>query len=125
MAQKITIVNEPFKEIEFTVQLGETGTATYITDEIKGYLENIETCITTENGNSSMYVTLFENNIPIFDTLDNYLPKDGLFMIRDYAVNNKMEKLNYTAEKFLLNHKLRFEFQGTKNTEVIVKIRVV
>lgn len=125
MKQRIVIEEEQFKEIEFSVQLGETGTATYITDVIKGYLENIETNIPTENGNSSMYVTLFENNISIFDTLDNYLPKEGIFIIRDYAVNNKMEKLNYTAEKYLLNNKLRFEFQGTKNTEVVIKIRVV
>lgn len=108
------------KDIKFSLNTSQSGTASYVTDNINGELDAI-------------IISSLQNPIQVIISLDGYenivLFEIGSFSGEQYiplrvgTVSNKAESFRDAPERWVLNNKLKVEVKGQFNSNVDFDVR--
>ena len=124
MKVKTTIIEEEkdsIQEVIIDLNLNEAGVTTYITDRINGILECI--LVETDKPINMMISSADTDGMFLFDTKNNSINGFKYLSLTTYATTKQFELVGYSAEKWVLNDRLRFEIIGPSETTIKIKVR--
>lgn len=114
------VVNDRIKVEEFILNTSTSGSASYTTNLINGFLEGV---IISSGAPVQITIMLEEYNIVVYNVVNFY--GDVYEPIRVQAIKGDVsrEKYNYSQEKLALNDRLKVEVKGSFGTQVKFCVR--
>ena len=119
--EDVVIGDNEIKVEEFTLNTSTSGSASYVTGLINGFLEGI---IISSSAPVQISISLDEyNNIVLYNVLNFYGEKYEIIRAEAVKGDVSREKFNYSQEKFALNDRLKKEIKGPFGTQVKFCVR--
>jgi hypothetical protein len=120
----VTVTEKPksiYKEVKFTLQTGAVGVTSYISDIITGEIDSL---LIDSDKPTSVYITLADfGDIVLFDSYDKPVMGYHYLPIRTQTISSKWEGFTQSADKWILNNKIRCEVSGSFDATVNITIR--
>ena len=121
VVENSSVISKRFKikETSITLNTGDTGVTSYITDLINGHLECV--IIKTESPISIKISLNDYEDIILFEDINIY--ETSYLLLRGSAMSGNRERFNYCAEKHALNDLIRIDVRSMANVQVNIILR--
>ena len=101
-------------EVEVGLNTAQSGEVDFLTNKLSGKLKAI-----LVDAPESVKMKIEFGNFILLDLAE--FVGNEYFAIRKYAVNEKNERINYSATEWVINDKIHIIIEGRKNANVNIK----